>query len=174
MTFDAENYVINEGASLRSALLKVENNHCGMIFMQSADEKIIGIATDGDIRRALLLGATLEGDISNYVNRDFVSADTETPREKLIKQLDGHIRFIPILDQLGRLRSIISKENLPLSEEKPIYIRARAPVRISFGGGGSDLTHYFENSSGAVINTAISIYSHATLSVRSDLKIIIC
>ena len=173
MTFDAEKYVINEGASLRTALLKVDNNHCGMIFMQAVDEKIIGIATDGDIRRALLQGATLDGDISDYVNRDFVSAVTETPREKLIKQLDGHIRFIPVLDQLGRLRSIISKDNLPLNEEKPIYIRARAPVRISFGGGGSDLTHYFENSSGAVINTAISIYSHATLRVRPDSKIII-
>jgi len=173
LTFDAEKYVINEGASLRTALLKVDNNHCGMIFMQAVDEKIIGIATDGDIRRALLLGATLEGDISDYVNRKFVSADEEASREKLIKQLDGHIRFIPILDQLGRLQSIISKENLPLSEEKPIYIRARAPVRISFGGGGSDLTHYFENKSGAVINTAISIYSHATLRVRSDSKIII-
>jgi D-glycero-alpha-D-manno-heptose-7-phosphate kinase len=173
LTFDVEKYVINEDASLRTALLKVDDNHCGMIFMQAADERIIGIATDGDIRRALLQGATLEGDISDYVNREFVSADSETPREKLIKQLDGHIRFIPILDQLGRLRSIISKDNLPLNKEKPIYIRARAPVRISFGGGGSDLTHYFENSSGAVINTAISIYSHATLRVRSDSKIII-
>ena len=43
----------------------------------------------------------------------------------------------------------------------------------SFGGGGSDLTHYFENNSGAVINTAVSIYSHGVMRVRDDSKIII-
>ena len=41
-------------------------------------------------------------------------------------------------------------------------------MRVSFGGGGSDLTHYFEENSGAVINTAISLYSHAVMKVRND------
>ena len=46
-------------------------------------------------------------------------------------------------------------------------------MRISFGGGGSDLTHYFENSAGAVINAAVSIYSHGVMRVREDNQIII-
>ena len=46
-------------------------------------------------------------------------------------------------------------------------------MRISFGGGGSDLTHYFADEGGAVINTTISLYSHATLRKRKDRKIII-
>ena len=50
---------------------------------------------------------------------------------------------------------------------REIYIRSRAIARISFGGGGSDVTHFFE-SSGAVINTAVSIYSHATMQVVDD------
>ena len=173
MNFDAGKYVIEKGSSIKSALLKVEGNHCGMIFMQSDLGSIIGVATDGDIRRALLQGFSLADDISNCVNYDFVWADTETPREQLIKQLDSHINFIPILDELGKLQSIISKDYLPLYDEKSTYIRARAPVRVSFGGGGSDLTHFFENAVGAVINTAISIYSHATMRVREDSKIIV-
>ena len=60
-----------------------------------------------------------------------------------------------------------------MEEEKDTYIRARAPVRVSFGGGGSDLTHFFESSTGAVINTAVSIYSHGVMRVRDDNKIII-
>jgi D-glycero-alpha-D-manno-heptose-7-phosphate kinase len=35
------------------------------------------------------------------------------------------------------------------------------------------LTHYFAGESGAVINTAISLYSHATLRLRGDDKIVI-
>ena len=173
MNFDVEKYVIDEGASIKSALLKVEENHYGMIFAQTDTGKIVGLATDGDIRRALLRGVTLEDDVSNCVNREFVWAATDTPREQLIKRLDGHIQFIPLLDELGKLSSIISKDYLPLEDEKAVYIRSRAPVRVSFGGGGSDLTHYFENSSGAVINTAISIYSHGAMRVRGDSKIII-
>jgi D-glycero-alpha-D-manno-heptose-7-phosphate kinase len=46
-------------------------------------------------------------------------------------------------------------------------------VRVSFGGGGSDLTHYFANQMGATINTTISLYSHATLRKRSDTKVVI-
>ena len=173
MNFDVEKYVIDEKASIRSALIKVEENHFGMIFASTVDDKIVGLATDGDIRRALLLGVTLDDAISNCMNCKFQWASIDTPREQLIKRLDGHIHFIPILDQLGRLRSIISKDYLPLEDEKAVYIRARAPVRVSFGGGGSDLTHYFEKNSGAVINSTVSIYSHGTMRVRDDSKIII-
>ena len=173
MNFDVKKYVIDEDAPIKSALKKVEDNHYGMIFARNKIGSIIGLATDGDIRRALLRGVTLENSVSDCMNREFVWEKIGTPREQLIKRLDGHIRFIPLLDNSKRLCSIISRDYLPLEEERAVYIRARAPVRVSFGGGGSDLTHYFENSSGAVINSAVSIYSHGTMQVRDDKKIII-
>ena len=173
MNFNYEKYVIDENASIKSALLKVEENHYGMVFVKTIDEKIVGLATDGDIRRALLRGVTLENKVSDCMNREFVWQEVDTPREQLLKRLESHIKFIPILDKSGKLSSIISKDYLPLEDERAVYIRSRAPVRVSFGGGGSDLTHYFENNSGAVINTAVSIYSHGAMRVRDDSKIII-
>ena len=173
MTFNADKYLVDKNVSIKKALKKIEENHYGFIFSCDEDGQIVGLATDGDIRRALIDGITIDESISKCSNSNFISAKSTTPREQLIKQLDGHIQFIPILDDLGKLSSIISKDYLPLDDEKAVYIRSRAPVRVSFGGGGSDLTHYFENSSGAVINTAISIYSHGVMRVRSDPKIII-
>ncbi|MAS36574.1 MAG: GHMP kinase [Anaerolineaceae bacterium] len=41
---------------------------------------------------------------------------------------------------------------------------ARAPVRISFGGGGTDLPAYFNQFGGAVLNTAINRYVYAIMS----------
>ena len=173
MNFETEKYLINEETSIKNALLKLDENHYGIIFIETVVGEVVGLATDGDIRRALLRGVSLEDSVSNCVNRDFVWAGLDTPREQLIKRLDSTIRVIPILDKFKKLCSIISKDFLPLETQKSLYIRARAPVRISFGGGGSDLTHYFENNSGAVINTAVSIYSHAVMKVRDDFKIIV-
>ncbi len=173
LSFDSKKYLINEKASVREALVKLEENHHGLILCCTASDKVIGLATDGDIRRALLEGLSLDDKIGSCANRDFVFAPTDFSREQLIKKLDGHIKFVPILDKTGKLHSIVSKDYLPLESEKSTYIRARAPVRVSFGGGGSDLTHYFEHSLGAVINTAVSIYSHGVMRVRKDPKIII-
>jgi len=160
-------------ATLRQALLQIEANHYGIVFIVSENLEVIGVATDGDIRRKLLEGGSLEDIIDTCANKNFVWADLKTPREVLLKQLDHRIKVIPILGQNKRLINIISRDNFPLLDEGPTYARARAPVRVSFGGGGSDLTVYFATDFGAVINATISIYSHATLRVRNDQRIII-
>lgn len=47
----------------------------------------------------------------------------------------------------------------------------RSPVRISFGGGGTDLPAYYRNYGGAVLSTTINKYFYTILSGRSDEKI---
>lgn len=160
-------------ARLREALELMESNLHGAIFIVNEAGKVIGVCTDGDIRRKLLKGGSLEDPISTCANLNFVWADSSTPRETLLKQLDHRIKVIPILNSDKQLINVASRSHLPILGEERTYARARAPVRISFGGGGSDLTHYFAADSGAVINATISLYSHATLRVRDDERIII-
>jgi D-glycero-alpha-D-manno-heptose-7-phosphate kinase len=47
----------------------------------------------------------------------------------------------------------------------------RSPVRISFGGGGTDLPGYYEQYGGGVLSAAISKYFYTILSRRGDDKI---
>ena len=47
----------------------------------------------------------------------------------------------------------------------------RSPVRISFGGGGSDLPAYYERFGGAVLSTSIDKYFYTILQKRTDGKI---
>jgi len=44
----------------------------------------------------------------------------------------------------------------------------RSPVRISFGGGGTDLPSYYEQFGGAVLSAAINKYFYTILGRRSD------
>jgi D-glycero-alpha-D-manno-heptose-7-phosphate kinase len=47
----------------------------------------------------------------------------------------------------------------------------RTPVRISFGGGGTDLPAYFERFGGAVLSTAINKHFYTILQKRTDGKV---
>jgi len=168
-----ENFLIDGNCSIKDALTKIDNNSFGIIFSQTKSGEVYGVATDGDIRRSLIAGLGLDDKLDKCINKEFHWEDNNASREALIKKLDQKIKVIPILDSKMHLVDVITKENLPEIEEMPVYARAKSPVRISFGGGGSDLTHYFSNGIGAVINATVSFYSHATLHIRSDSKIII-
>jgi D-glycero-alpha-D-manno-heptose-7-phosphate kinase len=47
----------------------------------------------------------------------------------------------------------------------------RTPVRISFGGGGTDLPSYYQKFGGAVLSTAINKHFYTILQKRSDGKV---
>ncbi len=49
-----------------------------------------------------------------------------------------------------------------------MIIRSRAPVRLSFAGGGTDLSPFTENSGGCVLSTTINKYVYGTLIPRYD------
>jgi len=49
-----------------------------------------------------------------------------------------------------------------------MIIRSRAPLRISFGGGGTDVPPYPEEKGGAVLSTTIDKYAYCTLVGRDD------
>lgn len=173
LPFPIDSYVIDEKATVRDALAKIDANHEGIVLVTSANGAVAGLVTDGDIRRKLLENVGLGDAISRCANANFVYAQASTPREHILKQLDNKIRAIPLLDDQLRLVNIITRNQVPVQRELPVYARARAPVRVSFGGGGSDLTHYFSSKKGAVVNTTISMYSHAVVRKREDQRVVI-
>ena len=49
-----------------------------------------------------------------------------------------------------------------------MLIRAKAPLRISFAGGGTDVPPFPEREGGLVLNATINRYAYGTLSPRDD------
>jgi len=50
-------------------------------------------------------------------------------------------------------------------------VRAAAPLRISFVGGGTDFPHYFERHGGAVLSATIDHFVRVTVEPREDRQI---
>ena len=49
-----------------------------------------------------------------------------------------------------------------------MIIRSKAPLRISFGGGGTDVSPYPEERGGVTLSTTIDKYAYCTLATRDD------
>lgn len=55
-----------------------------------------------------------------------------------------------------------------LNKHGEIVVRSRAPLRVSFGGGGTDVPPFDSEHGGAVLNCAINKYVYGLLKVRED------
>jgi D-glycero-alpha-D-manno-heptose-7-phosphate kinase len=162
---------IDETASIEAAFHRLNANKLGIVFAVDGAGRVVGCLTDGDIRRHLLVDRDIKQPISLCLNRRFVSARVDTHREQILKLLDHRIHVVPVLDKDGCLADVYSRERFVIEEEREVFSRARSPARLSFGGGGTDLTTYFYEHGGIVINATIAMYAHATLRRRPDRRV---
>ncbi len=154
-----------------AAIERVEFSRFQIVFIVEDAGILLGLITNGDLRRHLLQGGSTSDRVTDCMNTQFHSVSLDASREALLKLLDLGFHVIPQVDEQGKLIDLVTAEYDLASPEAPVLARARAPVRVSFSGGGSDLTYYFVDRPGAVLSTTVALYSHATLIPRSDKEI---
>lgn len=165
-------YTISKNSKISDALTSIDQNKIGAIFVVE-DNKLLGVITDGDVRRMLLKGGSLDEEVAGVINTNCIYSHQSDTRESMLKLLDTKVNVLPVVDKDKMLIKVLTRKEFPLEKERGCVVRARSPVRISFGGGGTDLTYFFSDFGGAVVSTTIQIYAHAILKMLPEQKVII-
>ena len=105
-------------ARLVEAVRAIEVSRRRIAVVVGEDGRLLGTLTDGDVRRCLLAGGSLETPVSEVMNRDPVSAQDGSPEMYLLDLMrGGNIMAVPLLDDQGRFLRLVHLTDLAPNDE---------------------------------------------------------
>lgn len=113
-------HLLLNNSTIKDALLKLDIlAKDAILFVVDNNDKLIGSLTDGDIRRGLIKGISIENSVLDVIqsNPRFVRKG-ETEIEKIIEYREGNFKIIPVLDKDNKIVNVINfrffKSYLPI------------------------------------------------------------
>ena len=103
--------VIKHSDNIKVALQKLQDNKKRFLICFDDNKTILGLITDGDIRRAFLDGFTIFDSISKVVNTYFEYLTVDSSFDEVCEKFKSDkIDFLPIVNQEMKLINIITKK----------------------------------------------------------------
>ncbi len=99
--------------NLKQVIQKIDQNGYGVALV--VDEKYFmhGLVTDGDIRRSILQGISLDTPINKIMNSSFVGVSLNYSPEQIVTLMNQRpYRHIPVLDETGKVRDLLLVEEI--------------------------------------------------------------
>lgn len=104
-----ERALIEPSASLRDALRNIDATGAGIALVADGGRRLLGTLSDGDIRRALIRGADLDGPCGPEANRDPATAPVTADAAALLGMLRSRrLRQLPVVDGEGRVAGLVT------------------------------------------------------------------
>lgn len=115
-----KDHLILSGSKVKEALFLLnELSQDAILFVVDKDDKLIGALTDGDVRRGLIKGFTIDSYIDEIIqdNPRYITKGENNLR-KIIEYREGDFRIVPIVDEKHRVVNVINfrkiKSYLPI------------------------------------------------------------
>lgn len=134
MSHHWEETLISPESSIKHALEIIDNQAMRVALVVDQDRKLVGIVSDGDIRRGLLNNLTLVDLVTEVMNSSPTIVKEGLSREELIELMERKsILSLPVVDSQGRVTGL---ETLHGALLRPKH---QNPVFIMAGGFGTRL-----------------------------------
>ncbi|NDD30443.1 MAG: CBS domain-containing protein [Proteobacteria bacterium] len=133
--------VIREGKSVKDALKKLDKTSEKVLVVVDGDHRLLGTLSDGDIRRHLLKGRSLDDSINGVYHRNPVvltrpDASYERAQELMLARKIG---LIPVLDEDRKVVELLTWNQVFSKPQKRRWETIDLPVVIMAGGKGTRL-----------------------------------
>lgn len=131
-------FLVSPTTKLREAMLAIDRYGLRIVFVVDQNGELVGSLSDGDVRRFLLRGGTLEAEVREAMNGEPKSASIRASAEEWREKLEKHsFTALPLVDG-KRIRRIYYRH--PVHEEPADSLDL--PVVIQAGGKGTRLKPY--------------------------------
>ncbi|MBI4142368.1 NTP transferase domain-containing protein [Candidatus Uhrbacteria bacterium] len=131
--------------TIRDAMRRLNETSCRILFVTDDHARIIGVVTDGNIRRAIANGTGFTDVLASIMTTTFVSIDAErgNVRQRAVALMRKHdVAQVPVLDAGSRLVDVVTwRECLPPGDGSapPPQPRHTHAVVVMAGGKGTRL-----------------------------------
>ncbi|HLB41815.1 MAG TPA: nucleotidyltransferase family protein [Gammaproteobacteria bacterium] len=120
---DWHNVLINPNATILSAINQLNNGAWRILLVVNDDMHLLGVITDGDIRRHLLKQASLEVPVEQIMNKHPVTAFiSENQNQLLAKMHSLGILHLPIMDDQNRVVSLETFDSIYAKKSRENWV----------------------------------------------------
>ena len=114
MTQDIEQLQVNAQMCLREVMECIDLAGLGIALLVDEQQRFIRTITDGDLRRVILTGVSLESGVDALPcpssGSSYTASQDTSHEEQLEIMLDAQVRHLPLLDKEGRVVELASCE----------------------------------------------------------------
>lgn len=136
---EVDRYKVSSAQTIRESIKKLDDTGIGFIVVVNQSDKVLGVVTDGDFRRAILSGISLDDKILTIANEKYIRVNEGYTTEELDQVFLNDIAQVPVIKN-DELKEIILKKNLQVvNSEKITNRQLKIPVVIMAGGKGTRL-----------------------------------
>lgn len=107
---DFNDHLLLTGTCIKEALIKLDIlAKDAILFIVDKDNKLVGSLTDGDIRRGLIKGITIDHLVNDIIqDHPRYIKKGERDIKKVIEYREGNFRILPVLDKDDRVVNVIN------------------------------------------------------------------
>src|SRR5207253_6653549 len=128
---DPARAIIPSTASIRAAMEAIDRDVSRIALLVGAGGELVGTVTDGDARRAILAGTSLDSPVSSIMKAQPVVAERDMTDDEIVAlMLTRSVRQVPVVDESGRVLDIKLLDRMRRTPGEPV------PVFLLAGGSG--------------------------------------
>lgn len=109
-----KNHLILSGSTVKEALIKLDTlGHDAILFVVDEKDTLIGALTDGDVRRGLIKGFTIDSLVDEIIQKNprYITKG-ENNLNKIIEYREQSFRIVPVLNDEYKVVNVINFRNL--------------------------------------------------------------